>query len=144
MADLALSQVANRCTEHLTQSEYRRLMIGIQLIKDPGTRLTRTTPNYSKHIDSSRAVVGRTDVGPRSAQHVPRHLDPLQRVQEVRHGHHPDDGETALRRLSLLGEGAVLVPRRRGVHGRNAPHARLLLGHRIPLSSVGKSLDVLP
>jgi ATP-binding cassette subfamily G (WHITE) protein 5 (sterolin 1) len=35
MADLALSQVANRCTEHLTQSEYRRLMIGIQLIKDP-------------------------------------------------------------------------------------------------------------
>nr|XP_022912669.1 ATP-binding cassette sub-family G member 5 [Onthophagus taurus] len=35
MADLALSQVANRCTEYLTQSEYRRLMIGIQLIKDP-------------------------------------------------------------------------------------------------------------
>ncbi|XP_044266186.1 ATP-binding cassette sub-family G member 5 [Tribolium madens] len=35
MADLALSQVANRCTENLTQSEYRRLMIGIQLIKDP-------------------------------------------------------------------------------------------------------------
>ncbi|XP_060529155.1 ATP-binding cassette sub-family G member 5 [Cylas formicarius] len=35
MADLALSQVANRCTEHLTKSEYRRLMIGIQLIKDP-------------------------------------------------------------------------------------------------------------
>ncbi|KAJ8967156.1 hypothetical protein NQ317_000962 [Molorchus minor] len=35
MADLALSQVSNRCTEYLTQSEYRRLMIGIQLIKDP-------------------------------------------------------------------------------------------------------------
>ncbi|KAJ8967496.1 hypothetical protein NQ314_002811 [Rhamnusium bicolor] len=27
MADLALSQVSNRCTEDLTQSEYRRLMI---------------------------------------------------------------------------------------------------------------------
>lgn len=37
MADLALSQVATRCTENLTQSEYRRLMIGVQLIKDPGT-----------------------------------------------------------------------------------------------------------
>lgn len=36
MADLALSQVASRCTENLTQSEYRRLMIGVQLIKDPG------------------------------------------------------------------------------------------------------------
>lgn len=36
MADLALSQVANRCTENLTQSEYRRLMIGVQLIRDPG------------------------------------------------------------------------------------------------------------
>lgn len=36
MADLALSQVANRSTENLTQSEYRRLMIGIQLMKDPG------------------------------------------------------------------------------------------------------------
>uniref|UniRef100_A0A1Y1MH93 ABC transporter domain-containing protein n=1 Tax=Photinus pyralis TaxID=7054 RepID=A0A1Y1MH93_PHOPY len=35
MADLALSQMANRCTEYLTQSEYRRLIIGVQLIKDP-------------------------------------------------------------------------------------------------------------
>lgn len=35
MADLALSQVANRCTENLTKSEYRRLIIGAQLIKDP-------------------------------------------------------------------------------------------------------------
>ncbi|XP_048524073.1 ATP-binding cassette sub-family G member 5 isoform X1 [Dendroctonus ponderosae] len=35
MADLALSQVSNRCIENLTKSEYRRLMIGIQLIKDP-------------------------------------------------------------------------------------------------------------
>ncbi|CAH1154351.1 unnamed protein product [Phaedon cochleariae] len=35
MADLALSQVSNRCTEDLTHSEYRRLMIGVQLIKDP-------------------------------------------------------------------------------------------------------------
>nr|XP_023026457.1 ATP-binding cassette sub-family G member 5-like [Leptinotarsa decemlineata] len=36
MADLALSHVANRCIEDLTKSEYRRLMIGVQLIKDPG------------------------------------------------------------------------------------------------------------
>lgn len=36
MADLALSQVANKSVEYLTQSEYRRLMIGIQLIRDPG------------------------------------------------------------------------------------------------------------
>ncbi|KAF5281614.1 hypothetical protein FQR65_LT02934 [Abscondita terminalis] len=35
MADLALSQMANKCVENLTQSEYRRLMIGVQLIKDP-------------------------------------------------------------------------------------------------------------
>ncbi|CAH0555159.1 unnamed protein product [Brassicogethes aeneus] len=35
MADLALSQVANRCSENLTKSEYRRLIIGVQLIKDP-------------------------------------------------------------------------------------------------------------
>ncbi|CAG9853676.1 unnamed protein product [Phyllotreta striolata] len=35
MADLALSQVANKCVQVLTRSEYRRLMIGIQLIKDP-------------------------------------------------------------------------------------------------------------
>lgn len=35
MADLALSQVANKCIEDLTRSEYRRLMIGVQLIKDP-------------------------------------------------------------------------------------------------------------
>nr|XP_023026709.1 ATP-binding cassette sub-family G member 5 [Leptinotarsa decemlineata] len=35
MADLALSHVANRCIEDLTKSEYRRLMIGVQLIKDP-------------------------------------------------------------------------------------------------------------
>ncbi|XP_063227758.1 ATP-binding cassette sub-family G member 5 [Bacillus rossius redtenbacheri] len=35
MADLALSQVANRSTDDLTQSEYRRLMIGVQLVRDP-------------------------------------------------------------------------------------------------------------
>ncbi|GLH08226.1 Protein brown [Gryllus bimaculatus] len=35
MADLALSQVANRATEQLTQSEYRRLAIGVQLVRDP-------------------------------------------------------------------------------------------------------------
>nr|CAD7578957.1 unnamed protein product [Timema californicum] len=36
MADLALSQVANRSTDDITQSEYRRLMIGAQLVRDPG------------------------------------------------------------------------------------------------------------
>lgn len=36
MADLALTQVANRACDYITQSEYRRLMIGVQLIKDPG------------------------------------------------------------------------------------------------------------
>lgn len=29
-------QVANRSVENLTKSEYRRLMIGVQLIRDPG------------------------------------------------------------------------------------------------------------
>jgi ABC-type multidrug transport system ATPase subunit len=37
MADLALTQVANRAVGDLTQSEYRRLMIGVQLVRDPGT-----------------------------------------------------------------------------------------------------------
>jgi ABC-type multidrug transport system ATPase subunit len=36
MADLALTQVANRAVGDLTQSEYRRLMIGVQLVRDPG------------------------------------------------------------------------------------------------------------
>lgn len=36
MADLALTQVANRAVGDLTQSEYRRLAIGMQLVKDPG------------------------------------------------------------------------------------------------------------
>ena len=36
MADLALTQVANRSVGDLTQSEYRRLAIGVQLVKDPG------------------------------------------------------------------------------------------------------------
>ncbi|XP_032511490.2 ATP-binding cassette sub-family G member 5 [Danaus plexippus] len=35
MADLALSQVANKCVTSLTKSEYRRLVIGVQLIRDP-------------------------------------------------------------------------------------------------------------
>ena len=38
MADLALTQVANRAIGDLTQSEYRRLMIGVQLVKDPGNK----------------------------------------------------------------------------------------------------------
>ncbi|XP_047343548.1 ATP-binding cassette sub-family G member 5 isoform X1 [Vespa velutina] len=35
LADLALSQVANRCVNDLTRPEYRRLMLGVQLAKDP-------------------------------------------------------------------------------------------------------------
>ncbi|XP_061709919.1 ATP-binding cassette sub-family G member 5 [Cydia pomonella] len=35
MADLALSQVAHKCVTTLTKSEYRRLVIGVQLIRDP-------------------------------------------------------------------------------------------------------------
>lgn len=35
MADLALSQVANKCVTNLSKSEYRRLVIGVQLIRDP-------------------------------------------------------------------------------------------------------------
>ncbi|XP_023936888.1 ATP-binding cassette sub-family G member 5 [Bicyclus anynana] len=35
MADLALSQVAHKCVTSLTKSEYRRLVIGVQLIRDP-------------------------------------------------------------------------------------------------------------
>lgn len=35
LADLALSQVARRSVANLTLSEYRRLAIGIQLVKDP-------------------------------------------------------------------------------------------------------------
>ncbi|XP_072761268.1 ATP-binding cassette sub-family G member 5 [Anoplolepis gracilipes] len=35
LADLALSQVANRSVNDLTRPEYRRLMLGVQLAKDP-------------------------------------------------------------------------------------------------------------
>ncbi|XP_045524561.1 ATP-binding cassette sub-family G member 5 [Pieris brassicae] len=35
MADLALSQVSHKCVTSLTKSEYRRLVIGVQLIRDP-------------------------------------------------------------------------------------------------------------
>ncbi|XP_015180257.1 PREDICTED: ATP-binding cassette sub-family G member 5 [Polistes dominula] len=35
LADLALSQVSNRCVNDLTRPEYRRLMLGVQLAKDP-------------------------------------------------------------------------------------------------------------
>jgi ATP-binding cassette subfamily G (WHITE) protein 5 (sterolin 1) len=36
LADLALTQLANRAVESLTTAEYRRLTIGIQLVRDPG------------------------------------------------------------------------------------------------------------
>ena len=35
LADLALSQVANRRVDTLTTSEHRRLTIGTQLVRDP-------------------------------------------------------------------------------------------------------------
>lgn len=40
LADLALSQVARHSVEALTEGEYRRLVIGTQLVKDPGKCLT--------------------------------------------------------------------------------------------------------
>lgn len=38
LADLALSQVAHKKIEKLTLSEYRRLVIGVQLMRDPGKK----------------------------------------------------------------------------------------------------------
>ena len=35
LADLALGQLANHSVETLTRAEYRRLMIGVQLVRDP-------------------------------------------------------------------------------------------------------------
>ena len=35
LADLALGQIANHSVETLTKAEYRRLMIGVQLVRDP-------------------------------------------------------------------------------------------------------------
>jgi len=35
LADLALTQVANRRVDSLSDSEYRRLTIGVQLARDP-------------------------------------------------------------------------------------------------------------
>lgn len=43
LADLALSQVARHSVQALTEGEYRRLVIGTQLVKDPGTRYTLDT-----------------------------------------------------------------------------------------------------
>merc|ERR1712013_356087 len=35
LADLALTQLANHSVETLTKAEYRRLVIGVQLVRDP-------------------------------------------------------------------------------------------------------------
>lgn len=43
LADLALSQVARHSVEALTEGEYRRLVIGTQLVKDPGKRCRAKT-----------------------------------------------------------------------------------------------------
>lgn len=40
LADLALSQVARHSVEALTEGEYRRLVIGTQLVKDPGKKIS--------------------------------------------------------------------------------------------------------
>lgn len=42
LADLALSQVARRTVANLTTSEHRRLVVGMQLIKDPGTQIPQS------------------------------------------------------------------------------------------------------
>jgi hypothetical protein len=44
MADLALTQLANRSVEALTTPEYRRLTIGVQLVRDPGDIYLPFTP----------------------------------------------------------------------------------------------------
>ena len=37
LADLALSQLTNRPVSSLSRPEYRRLCIGVQLVRDPST-----------------------------------------------------------------------------------------------------------
>ncbi len=47
MADLALTQLANRSVEALTTPEYRRLTIGVQLVRDPGEIFIYPSPHSS-------------------------------------------------------------------------------------------------
>jgi hypothetical protein len=47
MADLALTQLANRSVEALTTPEYRRLTIGVQLVRDPGDIFIYPSPLFS-------------------------------------------------------------------------------------------------
>jgi ATP-binding cassette subfamily G (WHITE) protein 5 (sterolin 1) len=48
LADLALTQLANRAVESLTTAEYRRLTIGIQLVRDPGDSYVHYSPAHHK------------------------------------------------------------------------------------------------
>lgn len=43
-------QVSSKCVENLTKSEYRRLMIGVQLVKDPGKVIFNNSfYQYNRH-----------------------------------------------------------------------------------------------
>jgi len=50
LADLALSQVARHSVEALTEGEYRRLVIGTQLVKDPGKNFSIRNPTLNNRL----------------------------------------------------------------------------------------------
>jgi len=49
LADLALTQVSNRPVSSLTTPEYRRLCIGVQLVRDPSMYFLLLTLYPSNH-----------------------------------------------------------------------------------------------
>ena len=73
LADLALGQIANHSVETLTKAEYRRLMIGVQLVRCEAL-LTLSGENsfsmpsfltfYSVSQGPSGAAAGRAYLGP--------------------------------------------------------------------------------
>lgn len=146
MADLALNQVSNREISSLKSSEYRRLAVGIELVKDPGYLILfiqwkkksmshktlihvwifynsiRNIKIWNNHTYIiflflfSHDSSRRSYLWFRSIKHLLCDIDPAQSCQEIQPDSDAKHGETSLRHFSVPRQGNIFEPRRGCLH----------------------------
>lgn len=148
LADLALSQVANKRVEYLNISEKRRLAIGTYQRSHYIRRALTLTfgfslKRYSVGAWSRDASTRRADPWPGTVKCIFVDIDSLEFGQENRLRYFAIAGETTFGCLPIFGSSIIPVFGWRRLLRRNTRDAWILPWHWLPVSATGKSVDVL-
>lgn len=148
LADLALSQVANKRVEYLNISENRRLAIGTYeqyhyISRKLTLRFVFSSKRYSVGAWSRDAPTRRAYPGSGTVERIFTDINSVEFGQKDRLRNSAIAGETTFGCLSIFGSSIIPVLGWSRILRRHTCDAWIFPRHWIPVSATGKSVDVL-